>query len=322
MRGTTRWTLLFGLSVGLIAVAPSASHAQPKLANPAAQYDLLIDNALEEYRLGHWVEAKAYFTQAHALQPNARTLRGLALVCYELQHYVQAIQHFRASLASTTRPLTQSMREGVHELLQDAERFVARIEVQVEPADATLTLEGHPVTRNSEGQIVVDAGSHELLAEAPGYESATRTLTTDGGETLRMTIALRPIAPTVAEAAVAPAPAAALQQSAEAQRDDSLAPWIVVGTAGAVMVGGAVFLGIALSDRDAIENARQGEHFWSEVQGSYERVPVFSAIGVTMLSLGAAGVATGLAWKFWPEAESQPIALQAMPGGVSLHGGF
>jgi hypothetical protein len=325
-RRNIRWALWLALAVtlGTGAVAPIPSGAQTEGAKPNAPYDALIDNALEEYRMGHWAEAKAYFTQAHDLQPNARTLRGLGLVCYELRKYVEAIRHFRASLASPTRPLTETMRHGVTQLLSDAERFVARVEVRVTPADASLTLDGHPVTRDAEGWILVDAGSHELLAESPGYESSTRTLTTDGGETLRMSIALRSIRPTVAEAAIAPSPSHSLQPAAANATDgaDSIAPWIVVGASAAVAIGGAVFLGVSLSDKAEIENAEPGEHYWSDVEGAYERVPVFSAIGVTMLSLGAAGIATGLAWKFWPQVEAQPIAVQPLPGGVSLRGGF
>jgi hypothetical protein len=323
MRRITRWMLWIAIGAALGAVHPNRSSAQSEPKATTAQYDALIDSALEEYRLGHWAEAKAYFQQAHALSPNARTLRGLALVCYELRKYVEAIGHFRASLANTTRPLTEAMRQGVMQLIQDAERFVGRVEVQVTPADATLTLEGHPVTRDPEGRILVDAGSHELLAEAPGYESATRALRTDGGETIRTTLALRPRQPTVMDAAIAPRHGvlqpAELEDTASA---DSVAPWLVMGASGAVMIGGALFLGVALSEKADIEGAQQGEHFWSDVESGYERVPVFSAIGVTMLSLGAAGLATGLAWRFWPQAEAQPIAIRALPAGVSVRAVF
>jgi len=324
MRELLRCALWVGLGLILSLIGPNASYAQPKPARSNAQYDTLIDQALEEYRLGHWAEAKAFFTQAHTLQPNARTLRGLGLVCYEMRKYVEAIGHFRAALASTTRPLTEPMRQGVLELLLDAERFVGRIEVQVTPADASLTLEGHPVTRDAQGRILVDAGSHELLAEAPGHESTARTLTTDGGETLRLSIALRPDRAAGAEAAIAPSRSRVSPPIAADGRsgDGSTAPWIIVGVSSAVVIGGAVFLAVALGERAEIENAEQGEHFWSDVEGAYERVPVFSAIGVTMLGLGAAGVATGLAWKLWPETESQPIAIRALPSGVSIRGAF
>jgi Tetratricopeptide repeat/PEGA domain len=312
------FTVVIAIALGICSAASAQAAASSK---EDATYDSLIDNALSEYRLGHWVEAKAYFSQAHALQPNARTLRGLGLVCYELRNYVEAIEYFQQSLASQTRPLTDSMREGVSQLLRDAERFVSRVDVEITPPDATLTLDGRVVERNAQGQILIDAGSHELTVEAAGYEGATRNLTTDGGETMRVKLALHPVPGAVAEAPP-PTPTDSQPFAAGASTDsgsDAVAPWIVVAGGGVVLVTGSVLLGVALSDKSDIENTPQGSRSWSDVEGTYDRVPVLSTIGGIMIGVGAAGVAAGLAWKFWPdESGAATAALQPLPGGMKL----
>jgi PEGA domain-containing protein len=313
----------FVLVIAIALSIGSAAHAQaaPNAQNDAT-YDSLIDNALSEYRLGHWVEAKAYFTQAHALQPNARTLRGLGLVCYELRKYVEAIAYFQQSLASQTRPLTDSMRDGVSQLLHDAQRFVSRVDVQITPPDATLTLDGRVVTRDAEGQILIDAGSHELTVEAAGYDGATRNLTTDGGESMRVKLALRP---NQAVGVEAPAPGPIQSQppaagDASDSDSESVAPWIVVAGGGVVLITGGVLLGVALSDKSDIEDTPKGSRSWSEVESAYDRVPVMSTIGSILIGVGAAGVAAGLAWKFWPDesGEQASAALRPLPGGLKL----
>jgi hypothetical protein len=212
------------------------------------------------------------------------------------------------------------MREGVSGLLRDAERFVSRVDVEITPADATLTLDGRIVERNAQGQILIDAGSHELTAEASGYEGATRNLTTDGGETMRVKLALHP-----AQGAVAEAPAPNLAESQPSTADasesgsESVAPWIVVAGGGVVLVTGSVLLGVALSDKSDIENTPKGSRSWSDVEGAYDRVPVLSTIGAIMISVGAAGVAAGLAWQFWPnESGEATAALRPLPGGMKL----
>jgi hypothetical protein len=324
MQRFTRCTLAFGLGLCVVATMAGELRAQGEPADTNLQYDTLIDSALTEYRLGHWIEAKAYFTQAHELHPNARTERGLGLVCYELRKYVEAIGYFRSALENPVRPLTASMRDSVKQLLTEAERFVSKVELQITPGDAAVMLDGHPVVRDSEGKIMIDAGSHELAAEAPGYESTARTVATDGGELIRLNIALRAqIAPAIAELPAASSrpgpPRAAAEDDA---RSDSIAPWIVVGTGGAVMVAGAVFLGVALSDKAELEGASQGDFYWAEVEDTYDRVPVFSTIGAIMIGVGAAGIGAGLAWKFWPSEETAPVALTPAPNGVVMTGKF
>jgi hypothetical protein len=57
------------------------------------------------------------------------------------------------------------------------------------------------------------------------------------------------------------------------------------------------------------------------VETAYDRVPEFSTACSIMLGLGAAGVAAGLAWKFWPR-DSERASLRVVPSGLQLRAAF
>src|SRR5437763_10868 len=89
-RMNARTYLGFGLMIGLACSQPQPVAAQSAAAQASAEqnYDELIRQAVTEFSLGHWTEAKVFFARAHARNPNARTLRGLGLSCYEARSYV------------------------------------------------------------------------------------------------------------------------------------------------------------------------------------------------------------------------------------------
>ena len=72
---------------------------------------------------GNWNEAFALFEAAHALQPNARTLRGMGITLYENRRYVEATRQLRAALADKRNPLTDELRRSTQEVLTRSEQF-------------------------------------------------------------------------------------------------------------------------------------------------------------------------------------------------------
>jgi Flp pilus assembly protein TadD len=81
--------------------APSAQDTVASTEADSPAYREAIEHGLAEYRAGNFAEARALFLRAHAISPNARTLRGLGIVEYELRNYAEAIVRLRQALAST-----------------------------------------------------------------------------------------------------------------------------------------------------------------------------------------------------------------------------
>jgi hypothetical protein len=298
--------------------------AQSASREDSPEYRKLIRKALEEYELGNWPEAKLFFGDAHKLFPSARTLRGLGLVAYEQRDYVSASDLLEQSLASSVRALTKELRVPVQQTLEQSRHFEARLEVSVEPRGAELRIDDEPVVRDATGRLRVNPGAHDLVASLAGYRNETRHVSLDAGAEKHLVIELRavpvavngtvPVPPPqpAVEPLIIPAPARAVAS------ESSSGPWILIAASGAVAIGGAVLLGIGLSDVHKVEGSKAMTP-WSSVESSYERSPALSGIGIAMLAVGGAGLVLGLTWQLWPEGNPsahQDVALQVSPQGV------
>jgi len=145
-----------------------------------------------EYDARHYEEARAIFARAHTLYPNARTLRGLGMTCFELRDYVGAIRHLRASLRETRRPLTDEQRVHVNGLIERALSYVGTFDITTSPPDASLSIDGQPAQRETGGIILIGFGRHTLVASCSHCQSETRTIAVNGGERVSLTFALLP----------------------------------------------------------------------------------------------------------------------------------
>ncbi|MEY4580821.1 MAG: hypothetical protein RL701_5524, partial [Pseudomonadota bacterium] len=329
-------------------VATGNAQSKPSAAN-SDEYQQLVQQALHEYQLGNFSEAKVFFQRAHALSPNARTLRGLGMSAYELRNYVDAISFFEQALSSQQRPLTAQMEAEVTQLLGQARSFVAHLDIRVDPASAELRIDTRSVKRDADGTVALDPGAHEIVVEAAGYESATRTLRTNGAETLKLHIALHaegtagaPLQPNGPDGAPAGEPTrpgdafggadtpTSNTASSEAGTGTGAGPWILIGAGGAVAIAGGVLLAVALSNKNAVENPSAVNNqppVYREYESRDKLVFPLSTIGITALSLGAASMVGGLVWKITTSGgqERTPAAsaqLQFLPGQVRLSGHF
>lgn len=280
----------------------------------SADYEDAIGRAVEEYSLGHWTEARFFFARAHTLHPNARTLRGLGLSSYESRNYVDAIGYFEQALASTEQPLSDELRTEVTARLAHAERLVTRVIVTLEPSDAALEVDHVPHELAADSVVWLDPGEHLLSASAQGHHPAQQTLAADGGER-RVVLRLSP----KPHGGPVEAPAAA----AGSRAGGDLAPYVVIGAGAAALIVGSVLVGIAASDKNAVENPA-GDVTWAELEPRYHRGRTFFPVGFALMGVGFAGVAAGLTWKLWPASQERaPSArLRVSPLGIELRGAF
>jgi tetratricopeptide (TPR) repeat protein len=231
----------------LVTAHPDVALAQPKPGQAESntespEYKQAVDAALEEYRLQHFEEARSLFERAHAIDPNARTLRGLGMVEFERRHYVSAAELLGQALKSDRKPLTSEQRKSVEELLTRTQQFIARYNVQVEPDSSGLSvqLDGKPVELGTDRELSLDAGEHTLRISTPNAEPQELRIDVKGGEeqTLRIELQLKA------------APAAAIQPppslpSAPKKQRNILGITLTSVGAGLAVSGGALG-GIAL----------------------------------------------------------------------------
>lgn len=174
------------LLAALAVLGPSVlARAQPSVE---ARYRDTIAEAVSEFEGGHFEEAFALFRQAHALIPNARTLRGMGMAAFEVRRYPDAVRDLSAALTERNRALTAEQRAEVQALLVRAQGFVGRFRISVTPSDAAVTLDGNPLQLEPDGSLMLQIGTYQLAASAPGRSPATRPIQVDGGEDETITL--------------------------------------------------------------------------------------------------------------------------------------
>jgi tetratricopeptide (TPR) repeat protein len=203
-----------------------------------AGYRELVEQALSEYAAKNYEEASALFTRAHALYPNARTLRGLGMAAFELRRYEESIGLLESALSAPAKALEGQLRADTETLLARAQSFVARVEVELSPSSATLAVDGKPVSYTARVPLLLGLGEHALSAEAEGYRPERKNLRVRGGEVVRVDLQLT--ANTL--------PLGTHEQRSDRPRRLVKSPWLWTAV-GAVVVGAAV-AGVLLATRD------------------------------------------------------------------------
>jgi hypothetical protein len=217
-------------------------------------YKALTAAAIEEHSLGHYEEARALFSKAHALNPNARTLWGMGTAAFEARQYVDAIRLLQQAMVDTRKPLTASQRKQTEALLERAADYVVRVRVDVVPGNAQLSVNGNAMAPDVDGILMLDAGSHQVIASAPGYADVERVVRWAAGDAT-LEIRLVPNPPPVAPEPVRTEPAPAEPQTAapgkpvEGTRALQVLKWVALG-ASIASVGVAV-AGYSLREREA-----------------------------------------------------------------------
>ena len=123
--------------------------------------------------------------------------------------------------------------------------------------------------------------------------------------------------------APAPEPEVEATPLAPISHAPEVAPWIVAGIGGAVLIAGGVMLGVALLEAGRVTDAPPESH-WASLQGAQSNATLFSGLGIAMLSVGAAATTLGLVWGIVAnESRGEPSArLHIRPNGLLLEGTF
>jgi tetratricopeptide (TPR) repeat protein len=153
------------------------------------EYSEAVSLGVAEFDARNFIEARAHFMHAHTLRPNARTLRALGMVAFELKKYVESVDYLGQALASKERPLAADQQRQAEELFARANGYIARLTLQVTPK-AELSVDGVPLRLPPDGALLLEAGDHVLELKAAGYISDRRKVEIRGGERETLRIAL------------------------------------------------------------------------------------------------------------------------------------
>jgi hypothetical protein len=304
--------------------APRPAEAQEAalsetVATESPEYSVAIDAALSDFQARRWNEARTHFREAHALSPNARTLRGIGMASFEMADYPAAFDALDAALVNGERPLTDEQRVQVTELRERAHALFGRFTIPA-CADARVLVDDVPIVPSGAwpegtGEVSLGLGAHSVLmrrARGTDTVSSRTRLEVAGGES---GVALELVCPD-----------RTLPNVSHASADET--PWMVAGVGGGVLVLGAVLTVVGVLDAASVENASLGDE-WASLSAANERAPILTGIGIPLLAAGAAVAATGLVWGLVNLQPTTParnvissLQLRVGPSGVLLNGSF
>jgi hypothetical protein len=172
------------------AQEPRAALGAPLARAPTPEYERAIAQAVDEHERGNFEEAREHFREAHEIYPNARTLRGLGKVEFELRNYGECVKFLAAALGSEERPLSQPLRDEVTALLERARAYVGEVHVDVQPGSATVSVDGVPVASGPQAALDLLVGDHVLEFRASGHLSERRRIHVRGHDTINIQVVL------------------------------------------------------------------------------------------------------------------------------------
>lgn len=272
-----RWLLAACVALSALPARHALAQAAPPSAAAAAEasYQTTIEQAVREFGLENWAEARALFRKAHVISPSGRTLRGMGMAAFELKLYVDALRELTAALEATHRPLTPEQRKQVQSLLEQSRAFVGRYHVTLDPAYARLVVDGQAALFDAGNVLLLALGDHLVSATADGHDELRLGLRVDGGEDVPLHLqltktVLAPSEPVVQAAPIAPpqdAPAAepVAAEPAEPVAADRAEPVAAESDGGSgLTTAGFVTLGVAAASGGA------ALAFWMIGEGQYD----------------------------------------------------
>ena len=225
--------------------------------------------------------------------------------------------------------MTAAQRAKTDSLIERAQAFVVRLPLRIEPASAVVAIDGREVVREADGLVVLDAGAHQVVVSAPGYQELVRSMTWHAGDAPAFEVRLEPQRSADTNAMPEQAESAApLAAQPEAPKADRAAPrsftalkWVSLGAAVASVGVMGAGLGLRASDVDYYndESNCPGPDKDASCPGKRQDVRTWEAVAIT--GGAAAGVFAALSVVFFVldrRAHEQPSRAYACAPAYQL----
>jgi len=288
-------------------------------------YHTAAHRAIAEFDAGHYLEARALFLRAHALRPSARTLRTLGMTSFELRTYPRALQELRAALDDKRRPLEQSQREQVAELIARTLTFVGRYRLELSPVDAEVVVDG-VVQGPGARALTLSLGSHQMQVRATGYQEQARALLVQGREDTTLRFQLSPVAASTRQTELAGLSLPATIQPSE-RAPNRVASVTAFGVGALGLISAGVFTALTLQRKSEIAPQCQDGMCPASLEDEVNEMQSFADVATVSLGFGVVGAALGtFLWLREPSSRGATVRsnawLRFQPTSVALRGQF
>lgn len=296
-------------------------------AQSASSYEEALDRALAAHAAGDLGEARANMERAHALQPSARTLRGLGIIAFAQERYPDAVAPLEQALASDVRPLTPELRDAVSELLVRVWSRIGRVRLAIEQPGSQVRVDGRTPTSYG-SDLLLMPGEHTVEVSAKGHVASTFGVNVSAGSIRQLSISLSRIA-SMATAAPAEGRTTTLHPGPERPR------WWTPRKRNLALVSSAAVVGAGLGFWIAAYRKFQGidERCRARAEGGCteeqaqrrfdeEHVRPYLRTGITLTGIGAAAALSATFVELFARRKRADVAITMGPRQVSLQTSF
>ena len=181
-----RWEKSRIACVLVVSLALSArAHAQ-SAADEAARH---FERAIAHADAHEFDAALIEFEKAYELSPHYSVQYNIGLASAAAGRTLAAVRAFERYLAEGGAEIPAERRAQITALIRAERAKLAILELELEPRNAEVVLDGNPTTLPEKG-LELEPGAHELVVRAPGHLERRLPLTLRAGETSNVVVAL------------------------------------------------------------------------------------------------------------------------------------
>lgn len=302
MIARTPKALSFAFATAIALAGTAARAAEPPSKQAVQEASVHFDRGVKLFEDGDYKLSVVEFRRSYQAVPDYRTLYNIGEVEFQLGNFAEARRTLQRYLEEGGARVPPSRRADVERDLEALRIRTAYLHVNVNVAGADIEIDGQRVaTAPLHGALLVNGGSHTIVARKTGFVSATNDVALAGAEEKTVALALTPVpAEPVASASSGPA-------------------WIGWGVTGA-LVAGTVGMGVSWESASAdLADTKSRPTTQAELDQKAHSVETRRAITVSLgaAALVAAGISTYLTLAPSRRAEPTRARVDVSPFGVS-----
>ena len=282
MSALRTWSPLFAM----VSIAATIGLASPAIATPSAQDKA---SAKASWQQGKKLASQKKFDDAVAalgdadrLDPKAQYKLDLARALEGAGKLVEALEVTDA-IAKLDEPNSKQIKVAAQKLASGVEPRVPSIAVDVGGVEgATATIDGESVKIGD--AVKRDPGAHEVKAEAPSYQAATKSVTVGEGEKVTVKLVLQPGATMTAS-----------NDEPEKKHGGNMWPAGISFGVGAVGIGlGTVFGILAFKATSDVQSHCKGNVCPKSQEGNIKTARTDGNVSTAGFVIGGVGLAAGI----------------------------
>lgn len=185
--------------VALIAIAlATCSASVPAWAAPPTAADVasakkLFEQGLKLYNEGSYREALSDFLHANELAPRASIQRNIAQCHRDLREFAEAYDSYQTLLTKYGPTMSAADKRAVQRAIDELASLTATVKVNVTDPGATVAVDGNTVgTTPLANPVRVNLGAHTVTVAKTGFETLSKDVKVNGGDTISVDGPLQP----------------------------------------------------------------------------------------------------------------------------------